>query len=155
MIKNEYTVTWKLYRGWLFENKLKGVRLAFLLFWSFMAVVTLIISFFTNIPAFFLLLSIYCVYRAVLWDYVAGKKQYSQLAKFCGGKNWTRTITLSDADICISEGPSVIHFKNTDVVRVVEKGDKIWLIMNSNTVLRMYKSAFVEGSWDTCPMSFN
>lgn len=155
MIKNEYTVTWKLYRGWLFENKLTGVRLAFLLFWSLMAVVTLVIGFFANIPLFFLFLSLYCVYRAVLRDYIAGKKQYSQLANLCDGKNWIRTITISDTEISISEGPSLLSFQNTDVVRVVEKGDKIWLFVNNDAVIRMYKSAFVEGSWEKCPMSFH
>ena len=34
MIRNEYMVTWKLYREWLLENKTKGAKLVFLVFWS-------------------------------------------------------------------------------------------------------------------------
>jgi len=149
MIKNEYTVTWKLYREWLIENKLKGVKLAFLLFWSFMTVATLVMSYFSNFSGFYILMTIYCVYQAFFRDYIFAKRQYTRLVKFCDGENWTRTITISDEEICISEGPSVINCKITDVVRVVEKGNKIWLFMNSDAVIRMYKSAFVEGSWET------
>ena len=48
------------------------------------------------------------------------------------------------------EGFSAINYKTADVVRVIKKGDKIQLVMNNKMVVRMYKSAFVEGSWEAC-----
>ena len=150
MMRNEYTVTWKLYREWLIENKIKGIKLFFLLFWSFMEIVILIRICYKGFSVLYLLMTIYCVHRAFFLDYIAAKKQYTHLAKVYGGENWTRIITISDTDIYISEGTSVINYNNTDVVRVKEKDDRIWLDMNSDTVIRLYKSAFVEGSWETC-----
>lgn len=154
MIKNEYTVTWKLYREWLMENKTKGVKLAFLVFWSFMAIVLFVMSFFGDLSWFYLLMSVFCVYRAFFRDYIAARKQYAQLAKIYGCESWLRTITISDTDIMLEEGNSSIQCQCADVVRVTEKGDKIWLVMNSNTVIRLYKSAFTEGSWEECKELF-
>lgn len=150
MIKNEYVVTWKLYKEWLIENKKKGAKLIFFLFWSILAIVALVLNFVTGFSPLYLFVIAYCIYRAVFRDYIAAKQQYSQLAKTNGGENWTRTIIISDTETTLKEGPAEYRFDNSDLVRVIEKGDKIWLILKNDKVIRLYKSAFVEGNWESC-----
>lgn len=152
MIKNQYQVTWKLYQEWLMENKTKGAKLAFLLFWTLLAIVLFAIIIWGHFSFLYLLLALFCVYRAFFRDDIAARKQYAQLAQMYGCESWIRTITVSDTDIVIEEGTSFINLKKADIARVIEKGDRIYLVMNSKMVVRMYKSAFVEGSWDECRM---
>ena len=80
---------------------------------------------------------------------------FNQLTKIHGSKSWMKTITISDTDIVISEGVTTVNCKTADVMRIIEKGDKIQLIMNNKMVVRMYKSAFVEGSWEACKELLN
>lgn len=154
MIKNEYNVTWKLYKEWLIENMTKGAKLIFLLFWSFMAIALFAISFLGSFSFLYLFMAVFCVYRAIFRDYIAARKQYARLAKIYGCESWLRTITISDTDVFIHEGNSSISYKTADIVRIREKGDRIWLVMNSKMVVRLYQSAFTEGSWEACRKTF-
>ncbi len=47
-----------------------------------------------------------------------------------------------------------VNIIKEDFVRIKEKGDKIWLSTKNEGTLRMYKSAFVEGSWEWCKELF-
>ncbi len=155
MIKNEYRVTWELYREWLMENKTRGAKLCFLIFWSFLTIVSIVLYFLEDFFLPFLLLAALGVYRAFIRDYIAARKQYIQLAKLHGCESWRRTITVTDADIVIDEGASVVNCKKSDVVGIRKKGDKIWLIMNNRTVIRLYRSAFAEGSFEELSKEFS
>ena len=115
-----------------------------------METVLFVMSFFGGLSWFYLLMVVFCVYRAFFRDYIAARKQYAQLAKIYGCESWLRTITISDTGIMLEEGNSSMQCQCADVARVTEKGDKIWLVMNSNTVIRLYKSACTEGSWEEC-----
>ena len=150
MLKNQYEVTWKFYKEWLLEYKTKGRKLVFLIFWSIMALILLVASFWEGFSAIYFLVAVFCVYRAFFRDYISIRRQYNQLTKVHGSKSWMKTITISDTDIVISEGVTTVNCKTADVMRIIEKGDKIQLIMNNKMVVRMYKSAFVEGSWEAC-----
>ena len=110
MIRNEYMVTWKLYREWLLENKTKGAKLVFLVFWSLMAIVLFVMSFFGGLSWFYLFMAVFCVYRAFFRDYIAARKQYAQLVKIYGCESWLRTITLSDTGIMLEEGNSSMQW---------------------------------------------
>lgn len=148
-MKNEYRVTWELYKKWVIENKLKGARLAITILWSIYTIVALYYFFVWNFK-FFLLIALFCVYRAVIRDFVVAKKQYNLLAKTYGGKNWLRTITISDEGIYVNEGNISVNCPKTDIAQVKEKDDKIWIVLHNKQVIRLYKSAFTEGSWTEC-----
>lgn len=148
-MKNEYTVTWELYRTWLLENMAKRKRLTLSAVWCALAV-WCVLALWKTLPAFALVLAALCVYRAVGRDFVVAKKQYELQAKVCGGENWRRTIVLENDGIVISEGNICVRYGRADIVRIREKGDRIWLDMRDDMVVRMYRSAFSEGSWEEC-----
>lgn len=154
MIKNEYAVTWKLFKTWLIENKLKGIRLVFFIFWNIFTILALISNFITGFSMFYIFVALYCIYRAFFRDYIFTKKQYNQLAKINGGNDWIRTITIYDTETYVKEGVAEYKYNNADVINVIEKGDKILLVMNNNMVIRLYKSAFIEGGWNECKEKF-
>jgi len=154
MVKNEYKVTWKLYQKWMIENKTKGIKLKFMIFWCIMVLVFLGVNLFYGFSFPYVLMAIYCVYMAFFRDYIFARKQYVQLVDTYGCENWIRTITVSDEGIFIKEGNLSIDYKPLDVAKITEKKDKIWIILNSETVIRMYKSAFIEGSWEECKKLF-
>lgn len=149
MAKNEYVVTWKLFRTWLIESMTKGTRLRFLILWSILAVCSMLV-FLADKSTLFLLMAFFSVYRAVIRNFVIGKKQYALMAKTYGGENWLRTVVISDADILVSEGNISIKYLNTDIVQIKEKDDKIWIVLHDKMVVRLYKSAFTEGNWEEC-----
>lgn len=148
-MKNEYCITWKLYRSWAFENLFKGARLTFLIIWSLFCLVSLWLGL-SGFNIFYIFLAIFCFYRAVLRTLLFAKKQYKTLVKMYGKENWTRTITFEDSCISLIEGPISIQYSYTDLAGIREKDNKIWLIFNNSTVIRLYKNAFVDSDWTEC-----
>ena len=149
-MKNEYCITWKLYRTWAIENMLKGAQFIFLIIWSIFGLGLLYLGLFDGFNILNILLAAFCFYRAVLRNLLFAKKQYKALSTTYGRENWTRTITFEDDHITLTEGPISIQYKYTDITSIKEKNDKIWLIFNNNTVIRLYKSAFINTDWATC-----
>ena len=152
-MKNEYTVTWELYRSWVTENMFRGIYLAMVLMWLALAVVLAVLAVVAGTVIYRVLcvvMCLFCVYRGIFRNYVLVHRQYSHLAKVYGGENWTRRVELSEKCITLSEGNTSAEFQYSDIKDVSEKGNRIWLKTNQRTVIRMYKDAFSEGSWEEC-----
>lgn len=149
-MKNEYCITWKLYRTWAIENMLKGVQFIFLIIWSIFGLALLCLGFFGGFNLLYILFAAFCFYRAVLRNLLFAKKQYKALSTTYGKENWTRTITFEDDQITLTEGPISIQYKYTDIINIKEKNNKIWLIFNNITVIRLYKTAFINTDWTAC-----
>lgn len=149
-MKNEYTVTQKLYRTWALENMCKGIRLFFFISWMLLGLLCLWVSLSPFLSSFFRVMALFCFYRAFLRNLLAAKKQYQILAKTYGQENWTRTIVFEEDKITTSEPASAFWSSYSDIVNIREKSDKIWLILNNKTVIRLYKSAFINTTWEEC-----
>ena len=148
MLVNEYTVTWKLVCQWLFENLTKGRKFKFLILWCSFAVLSILGIVITGFSPFYILIFVYCVYMAILRDFIFTRKQYADSQKANGGAEWKRTVTITDTEIIIKEPSIEVKYSIDDVVGVTEKNDKIWLTLKNQKVVRMYLSAFVKGSWE-------
>jgi len=148
-MKNEYTVTWKLYRSWCIENMLTGIKLCFTIFWALWGFLCLWLSF-SQRSHIFLLVALYSLYWAFLRFPLIAKKQYRTLADVYGQTDWTRTILFEDDKITESEMTTTTQTSYSDITDIREKGDNIWLILNTKMVIRLYKSAFVGTDWETC-----
>ncbi|MGN0426565.1 MAG: DUF6709 family protein [Agathobacter sp.] len=148
VIKNEYVVTWERYRECYIDCLISG-GIWFKVLWGILAFNAFIVSFengFSFIPFLF---AMYCVYRIFIRDYIKLQKRYKQNMQQCGG-NWIVEVWVSDTSICIKELGKETCYNIEDVVAVKEKKNRISLVMNGRTMVRMYKSAFVEGSWEEC-----
>ena len=125
----------------------RGVRLAFVVFWSLIGVAVLIL--FRGNPIFWLL-ALFAFYRAFLRPLVLAKTQYRTLAKTHGKEDWLRTITFEEDGIIVTEDSTSIQYAYEDVSEIREKGDQIKLVFQNQTAVRLYQSAFVDTDWTTC-----
>lgn len=151
-MKNEYFVTWKLYRSWMFEGNVKKVRLRLYLMisWCILLAACLFLGIWTHEILFFGF-AVYCAYMAFFRNLLLANKQFKTMGDSFKKKEWVRTILFEDDCITISDGDVlVIKYPYSDIVGIRERGDKIWLDMQDKTVIRLYQSAFVDTDWDKC-----
>lgn len=154
-IKNEYTVTYNLLKSWMWESKLKGIRLFFFISWICFGVILLpfgILGCYYNVlyGYFILVMVLFCFYCAFLRDILALKRQYSHFAKIYGKENWARTILFDDNFITVTDETSLSRFKYGDITDIIEKEERVSIIIKKATTIRVYKDCFVDSDWETC-----
>ena len=149
---NEYQVTWKLYRSWAVENMVKGARLVLMIMWCVFGLVcfTLGLVVWPELRLFYFVMTLFCLYHAFLRIIVVSRAQYRRLAQAYGMQNWVRRITFEEDGISLTECIFSLKYDYTDITEIREKGNKIWLLASNKTVLRLYKDAFAESSWEEC-----
>lgn len=149
---NEYQVTWKLYQSWAAENMTKGVRFVMMVIWCVLALLSLALAIVaeSGFKSLFFVLAVFAFYRAFFRIFVIAKSQYRRLAQSYGKDNWTRRISFEDDGITLSEEKASFHYDYSDIINIREKGNEICLDASDKTVLRLYKDAFVESSWEEC-----
>ena len=153
-MKNQYKVTKKLLRQWMTENMYKGIQLGLNIGWAIFGVLCILLLIIdaetvTDYLIYGALLAL-CLYMAVLRIFPITSVQYKQMAKVYGEENWNRTIDFSEDCITLSEGTISASFQYKDIMSIREKDNKIWLKARNRTVLRLYKDAFVDGTWEDC-----
>lgn len=155
-MKNEYTVDWPLLKKWTNESHHSGIRLAFCIFWcvlllaSIAFTVLLVVVDRYKYAILFGFIALFSFYRAFLWNIMIAKQQYERLAETYGKNCWVRTICFEDNEIVIKEEKSEIKYNYTDIVKIVEKGERINLILQGKTVIRLYQSKFSDCNWEDC-----
>lgn len=149
-MRNEYRVTWKLYQSWLVENMLRLPKLIFIIIWCLFGGYCIWMGVDGFLSVFYYLLAFYCFYKAIVREFLFARKQYNALAKMYGQNEWMRTTTFRDGEILLEDGSSSYRISYSDITCVREKDDKVWIELSSKMVLRIYKSAFVEGDWESC-----
>lgn len=153
-MKNEYKVTKKLLRQWMTENMYKGVQLGMNIGWAVLGVLCIVLMIFyagsaADYALYGALLAL-CLYMAALRIFPLTAVQYKRMAKIYGEENWTRTIDFGEEHITLTEGTISAVFEYKDIMRIHEKGNKVWLTARNRTVLRLYKDAFIGGDWEEC-----
>ena len=149
MIKNEYNVTWEVFRSWAKENAFKGRQLLFSVVWVVFAVVIQILNGYHGGTILYHFLFFFALYFALLnWLSVA-KKQYDEACRKYG-KEWKRSIVFEDSRIVIWEGPTHMKYRYKEVYMFREKKNRIWLYCRDGSLIRMYTDTFTEGDWEQC-----
>lgn len=149
MIRNEYEVTWKLFESWLWENKRKPLRLGFTIMWVLLGLTATGMAVIFR-SALFLVMTFLCLYRAFFRDILAAKKQYAAMEKSYGQRDWLRTITFDEDQATVLEGNISVKYQYSDIVGMKEKGNKVWLLLRDEKVIRLYKDCFVDSDWEEC-----
>ena len=155
-MRNEYKIDWPLLKKWTKESHYSGKRLAFFIVWCILLVGSLAmtaLSFTVSLyeyAVFFVFVALFCLYRAFFWNTAIAKRQYKVLAQTYGKDSWLRTICFEENEIIMKEEKSEFRYQYTDVVGIVEKGEKIYLQLRAKMVIRLYRSKFVDGSWEDC-----
>ncbi|MBQ7935534.1 MAG: hypothetical protein IJ333_04220 [Clostridia bacterium] len=155
-MKNEYIVDWPLLKQWTKESHYSGVRLAFFIGWCIFVFVFFVFSFlsiatlmYTSAVLFFTM-ALFCFYRAFIWNLMIAKQQYRRLAQTYGKDSWVRMIRFTEEAIVIEEENTKIQYNYSDVQEIIEKDEKIYLKVQAKTIIRLYKSKFVDCTWEDC-----
>lgn len=155
-MKNEYIVNWERVKKWINESQHSGIRLIFFIFWCVMLVVcltisvsSLIVSDYADVALYFTF-SLFCVYRAFIFNLLIAKKQYKRVAQTYGKDSWVRSITFSDEKIIIVEEKTEMQYDYSDILSITEKDNNIYLHMQAKAIIRLYKSKFIDSTWEEC-----
>ena len=60
------------------------------------------------------------------------------------------TIRFEDNEIVIKEENIETKYNYSDILKIVEKDEIIYLNLPAKTVIRLYKSKFVDCTWEKC-----
>lgn len=156
-MKNEYCITWNLYKSWITANMFKGKSLFFRIFWCILLVLMIVFGIISlniydvkAISIYFFLLALLCLYNAFLRHILLAKKTYRKLSETYGKENWTRTILFENDNILLINNNVSIKYKYSDIVGIKENGNEIFVIFNNKSFIRLYKSAFIGCDWNEC-----
>lgn len=145
MLVNEYEVTEKRYIQWVYESKVEGKKLFFLIFWIVLTFVCLGAFAVYRQEYLLLVFAVYCLYRAVFRDLIGAKAFYKKASASHEDDKWIRTINITEDEIIVHDGKVEIKYKNSDIVKAVWNDERIRLFMLDNSSIRLYKDAFIEG----------
>ena len=155
-MKNEYTVDWPLLKKWINESHYSGTRLIFLIIWCVILLVALVFGVlsvifeqYTNV-IYFALIALISLYRAFFWRLIRAKREYDRLSEEYGKESWTRTIELVNEGLVITEEKTVMKYGYMEIDKITEKDDTVYIRFKSKSVIRLYKSRFVDCTWEEC-----
>ena len=178
-MKNEYTVTKRLIRswenGWWFNSAANTALLIFtcisaILFFIFPQIFSYYFGYYAtsnatlkslytalwyicHVGTLFLLLYTPSASRIMYSNPYSPNHQYNYY-KTCSKnycvKKWQRAIELTEDEIIVTDHNSVLRFEYSTIKRVKERRKSVIIFLKSGFEIRMYKNAFVEGSWEEC-----
>ena len=93
---------------------------------------------------------IIAIFKLFIQRFIVWSKRYKLYSTTYGVTEWMRTTEFLDDEIVLTDHTSVTKFKYSNIQRIKEKGNVVMIFMNHNMALRLYKEAFVEGSWEEC-----
>ncbi len=157
-MKNEYKITKDLIKSWAKEYHIYGgVNVFLFILWCALGVIGLfglILSIAMSLDwiiiyiyALFLIIAIFKLFiqRFVVWS-----KRYKIYSTTYGVTEWIRTTEFLDDEIVVTDHTTVNRLKYSNIKKIKEKGNVVMILLNNNMALRLYKDAFVLGSWEEC-----
>lgn len=148
-MKNQYVVTPELYKSWCLESMFRGRRLAFSIFWIVMLIFCSVCAILSK-HILFVIYALFCAYQVIFRIFLVAKINYKNLVKTYGQVNWTRTIEFFEGKIYLEEGNIKMDLLYSNIVKTIEKDDNMAIYFNNKTLIRVYKNAFVDGSFEQC-----
>ena len=162
-MKNEYKITKQLVMSWAKEYHLSGVAdiIAFvslcILALCGLTLLTVNAAFGADwlhwfLSILFLTLAVYKLgfQRLVIWA-----NRYKLSARTYGVSEWIRTTEFTEDEIIFTDHTSVNRFKYSNIKKIKEKNNVVMIFFNTNFAIRLYKDAFVDGSWEECKELLN
>ena len=162
-MKNQYKITKDLMKTWAKEYHLHGAAnvILFILWCIFgiSCVVGLILSVLLRkgwVDIYiFALFTFVAFFKLFLARFFVWSKRYKLYSTTYGVSEWIRTTEFLDDEIILTDHTSVSKLKYSNINTIKEKSNVVMIFMNNNIALRLYKDAFVEGSWEECKEKIN
>ena len=157
-MKNEYRITKDLINSWAREYHLHGAaNIFFFIFWCVAGIfgisgMIFSIVLHTDWITFYLyaLMLVISVFKLFIQRFIVWSKRYKLYSTTYGVTEWIRTIEFLDDEIVLTDHTSVSKFKYNNIQTIKEKSNVVMIFMNNNIALRLYRDAFIKGSWEEC-----
>lgn len=157
-MKNEYKITKNLIKSWAKEYHLHGTANIVWFIVGCVLVVIGIAGFIFSIMLhldwlisyLYALITIVAFYKLFFARFVVWSKRYKLYSTTYGVTEWIRTTEFLEDEIVLTDHTSVSKLKYSNIEKIKEKNNIVIIFMNHNMALRLYKDAFVEGSWEEC-----
>ena len=158
-MKNQYKIDKKEMLSWAKELHLYGASNIILFsLWTLVGVIglALLVLLAVNggewtrwyLAVLFVILS---VYKLFFSRFVVLSRRFKMFSQTYGVYEWLRTTEFADDEIILTDHNSVSKFRYENIKKIKEKGNQVFIYMNNNLALRLYKDAFIEGaSWEEC-----
>ena len=149
-MKNQYRVTKGRYLRWTMEGMFQKVKL--ILLGVFLLIIGGLIYFGLKdeINPILLLIAAICLYTVFLKSPLATLKRFKAMQRKYGEKSWLRTVEFTEEGIRLSEGDVELVLDYAEITDIWEKPDRILLVLEGRTVIRLYRDSFVDTDWETC-----
>ena len=162
-MKNQYKITKKLINSWAKEYHLYGIaNIALFILWCVLGIIGIAgLIFSISLNTDWLTIYLYAIFTVVaifklfVSRFVIWSKRYKVYSTTYGVTEWIRTTEFLDNEIVVTDHTSVSKFKYTNIKKIKEKNNIVMIFMNNNMALRLYKDAFIEGSWEECKEKIN
>ena len=169
-MKNEYRITKRLMKSWAKGGWFNSTANTVLLLFAYLCAILLFIlpQLFIHYygykatleELYFKLFALYHTVALLLILYIPFisrvnailySKQYKINSKNYCVKKWRRIIELTEDEIIVNDDDnSVLKFEYSTIKRVKEKRKVVIIFLKSGFEIRLYKNAFVKGSWEEC-----
>ncbi len=162
-MKNEFKVTKELMMSWAKEYHLHGAaNIILFIGWCIVGLFglsVLLINIFVAKEFWFYYISILLLlissFKLFFSRFVVWSKRYKIFSRMYGVAEWMRTIEFTDDEIILTDHTSVNKFKYGNIQKIKEYGNIVLIFFKDNLGVRLYKDAFVEGSWEECKQKIN
>ena len=157
-MKNEYIVTKKLMLSWAREYHLRGAANVILFaLWCLVGVLGVALLGMLLVKGgpwtqwyLSILFVVLTVYKLVFSRFVVLANRYKVLSRTYGVAEWIRSVEFGEDAMHLTDHNSQTTLQYANLQAIREKGNVVLLLMNHNMGVRLYKDAFVQGSWEEC-----
>ncbi|MBR6708237.1 MAG: YcxB family protein [Clostridia bacterium] len=99
---------------------------------------------------FAILFLLFSIFQLFFSRFLVMANRYRLFAKTYGVTEWIRSVEFTEDEIIVCDHTSVTKLKYGNIKTIKEKNNLIVILFNHNLMLRLYRDAFVEGSWEAC-----
>ncbi len=157
-MKNEYMITKDLIKSWAKEYHVHGAAgITLFVFWCAVGVFGLLGALLSIavlldwiLACFCFLILLIAVFKLFIQRFIIWAKRYKMYSVTYGVTEWVRTTEFLDDEIVSTDHTTVTRLQYSNIQKIKEKNNVVMIFMNHNMALRLYKDAFVEGSWEEC-----
>jgi hypothetical protein len=161
-MKNEYKITRDIMISWsksIFGTATVAFSIFYclIIFFSFGLLGLLAFIRSTNLKLWLigLFILVFASYRLFFLRYYFFAKRYKILSKTYGVTEWIRTTEFKDDEIVVTDHNSVCKLRYKNIKRIDDNGNNVIIYFNDNLSARLYKDAFVDGTWEECKAKIN
>lgn len=155
-MKNEYTVTKKMYQSWLTAAGFHGKGLLLCVSYCALAALCVLMVLTHSFEAYSILYIgafACCIYMAFFKNAVTAGRQYKSIISIVDGGEWKRKIYFENSIIRVDDGfgdNADMEILYSKVASLREKDNTVTLFLSGGGVVCVYKDCFTEGDWPRC-----